>query len=87
MDKATKIKQLHDEVNEKVVIKFTSSRGHDEVELSPFDALTRIKDETSNRHKWIYLDAVITNPNGLTVEDVRSADDIILMPAQAGGIC
>jgi len=85
MRKEEKIEQLHNELEPTVLVKIVSSRGHDEVMLSPADALTRVKSEVNDRKKWLYLDAMHKDPNTLTTDDIMEADDILLTNALAGG--
>ena len=84
-NKTERIEKLHEELEAKVCVKIVSSRGHDEVMLSPNDALTRVKSEVNDRKKWLYLDAVHKSPESLTTEDIMEADDILLTNGLAGG--
>jgi hypothetical protein len=85
INKKDRIAKLHKEVDSKVLVKITSSRGHDELSLSPVDALTRVQTEVNDRKKWLYLDAMHKDPNTLTTDDIMEADDILLTNALAGG--
>lgn len=85
--KEERINKLHNELEAQVCVKIVSSRGHDELMLSPTDALTRVKGEVNDRKKWLYLDAVHKSPDSLTVDDIMEADDILLTNGLAGGSC
>lgn len=69
----------------KVLVKVVSSRGHDEHEVTPEAALRIIREEASQRNKWVYIDTKRVDPDAISLEDLIEADDITLTNALVGG--
>lgn len=72
-------------LNRTVKVRVISSKGHDEWEDLPEIALDRIKRETSNGKKWLYMDGKPINSETLTLNQLLDAEYIILTNALVGG--
>ena len=83
--KQSKIAEVKRDLETKVEVKITSSRGHDVRTLSPREAVGTIQDECETRKKWLYMDGIVKNPLNITTDDVLEADDITLTNGLAGG--
>lgn len=76
---------VQEELDKRVVVKIVSSRGHDEHNDYPMDAIERIKDQCSNHGKWCYIDGIQMTPTKITEDTLVGAGDITLTNALVGG--
>lgn len=84
-NKTAATQSLQTELTRKVNVKIVSSKGHDEISVSPQEALDRIREETAKHGKWAYVDGKQVNPIALNVTDILEAEDITLTNALVGG--
>jgi len=68
----------------KVKLKIVSPRGHDEIEVSPAEAVQVIEQEVSGG-KWLYVDGQYQSHDKITEADLERAQSIILTDRLAGG--
>jgi len=80
-----KMDELNKELSNTVKVKIVSSRGHDEFESSPTMVLDKIKEETKDNKKWLYLDGAQSNPDSISIDDLIEASDVTLTNALVGG--
>jgi len=85
MEIKTDLNTFNSTIEKKIKVRIVSSRGHDEWEEIPTLALERIKEETNNNKKWLYIDGVMQNPSTLTVEKLITSEYVILTNALVGG--
>jgi len=71
--------------DKKVTLKVVNETGHTTLQLSPQEALNRVKTETQENGKWCYVDGNFKSFDTLTETDLASANEVVLVSALLGG--
>lgn len=70
--------------NKRVLVKEVSSRGHDEHDFDVDEALDYIQ-QAVKTGKWLYINNQFKTPDQVTLEDIATAEDIVLTNGLVGG--
>ena len=68
-----------------LIIKVSTSEGHQVYHLEPCDAVIFIRDKYQNLGLWLYVDGFNMNPNNIDGGILSSAKEIILFHSIVGG--